>query len=792
MVGPLILFYLFRSINMFDLPVSNSLVVWFLGHITTVVQAVIYMTYGRFLASGPRNYSKAIWATLLSYGIILYKAHGIPQFNKMYLQRVMTDENTQYLLLALIWLTSKPVWVVLLPFATFSFFHSIHYIRSEVLPTLFPSSSPMHASITLKIAPLLLSFSQKYQALALKMVSYAEVILIFPYLCLSVLFGYVSFFTPVLYAQFLRFRFFFSPMTRQAFGEVKVRMDKWILGNEKVPAAVKSGYLKVVEFLVKWGDQGVAGGAAGAGRGAAAHKNFQFFPRLAERLLKDLGISSLRFDVRGNGESSGTMKFMDLFSEVDDIEAVVSFLMERNWRIHAVLGHSRGGNLALMFAGRHPDWARYIINVSGRFNIATGIKAKMLPQFHQLQQEGSFSFPLKRMGDIEQVKVDQQSWDQLHPVDAVVKKMVHLPRRLHVLTCHGTSDEVVPVEDSGIIASSIPTHTLKLFPDANHNYSNDDGVHSEFLVSGIIEWLDEVERGMGSFLRCYLGEGRVVNVGGVQNFRDAGGYPCGNGKFVKRGLVYRCADLSEITSTGLSTLQSLSTRLLFDLRSNPELAKRPPKTLKGIERIHVPVFQDEDYSPRALGVRWKLYTEAAEGFSKAYMQILKSGSGAFQTILKRILSLNSPQSPFSEGPSADTTTVSEPGAIVVHCTAGKDRTGVFVALLLSFLGVEDDIIAKDYALTEGFLRYSDEDIIKYSKATNGAISPDGIRTMLSAKPEAMLMFLKRVRETYISVERYFLAKCGIQPVDLEELRRVLVEERVGAEGEEERLVRAFL
>jgi protein tyrosine/serine phosphatase len=114
------------------------------------------------------------------------------------------------------------------------------------------------------------------------------------------------------------------------------------------------------------------------------------------------------------------------------------------------------------------------------------------------------------------------------------------------------------------------------------------------------------------------------------------------------------------------------------------------------------------------------------------MLILKSGIPAFQLVIKGILSL----AQSSTTPATLETPLSAPlfpSSVAIHCTAGKDRTGVIAAVLLSFLGVEDDLIAMDYALTECLVSYTDEEIIKYSKSTGGTITPDGVRAMLSAR-----------------------------------------------------------
>ncbi|KAJ3193730.1 hypothetical protein HK101_004274 [Irineochytrium annulatum] len=231
----------------------SLIVFWFLGHSATFILATTYILYTRFFPWGARTYAKAFYGTILSYGIILYKAHGVPQISRAYLERVMMDENTQYLILALIWLTSKPVWIVLIPFATFSLFHSLNYTRSELLPKLFPPSSALHATISQRVAPAILAFSQNYQGRSLRLIAYVEVWGILPYLIISVFIGGVSLLTPFIYVHFLRFRFFFSPLTREAFADLKARADTYLLAPT-TPAWVSASYKKVIELIIKYGD----------------------------------------------------------------------------------------------------------------------------------------------------------------------------------------------------------------------------------------------------------------------------------------------------------------------------------------------------------------------------------------------------------------------------------------------------------------------------------------------------------------------------------------------------------
>jgi len=182
-----------------------------------------------------------------------------------------------------------------------------------------------------------------------------------------------------------------------------------------------------------------------------------------------------------------------------------------------------------------------------------------------------------------------------------------------------------------------------------------------------------------------------VHVEGVHNFRDLGGYLIrthtnAGPLSVRRNLIFRCAEPSKITTAGAQTLRSLGITTLFDLRSGPELEKQKARTpvvhVDGIRREFAPVFADEDYSPESIALRYKDYASSGtEGFTRAYTEILEHAPPSYRRVFMHVR--DKPEE-----------------ACVIHCTAGKDRTGVLAALILRLAGVDERTIAHEYALTE--------------------------------------------------------------------------------------------
>ncbi|KAF1967940.1 hypothetical protein BU23DRAFT_541932 [Bimuria novae-zelandiae CBS 107.79] len=291
----------------------------------------------------------------------------------------------------------------------------------------------------------------------------------------------------------------------------------------------------------------------------------------------------------------------------------------------------------------------------------------------------------------------------------------------------------------------------------------------------------------------------------LDNLRDAaqacGGLKTREGKSVRKGVLWRSAEVSSVGAEGWRWMRGLGVAHVFDLRSKPEVdkgwagitgegntgaeevRKGWEEGLKsaGVERSWVPVFAADDYSPERLAERYMKYLDkAVEGFISAYHDILVHGGPAFRTILLYLASLP---------PATSHDSSQKPIGALIHCTAGKDRTGIFFGLLLSFLGVPDEQIADEYQLTELGLKHIHEQVVprlmaspafeKYQKERMVASEEEGRQAalrMLGAKRESMLGALGMLRREWGSAEGYVMGVCGLGDGEVEKLRRVLVVE----------------
>ncbi|KAF2703762.1 hypothetical protein K504DRAFT_391589 [Pleomassaria siparia CBS 279.74] len=326
-------------------------------------------------------------------------------------------------------------------------------------------------------------------------------------------------------------------------------------------------------------------------------------------------------------------------------------------------------------------------------------------------------------------------------------------------------------------------------------------------------------------------------VANINNLRDAALFPGGlktteKGKKIREGVLFRSAEVSKLDAAGWKAVKDIGVGRVFDLRSKPEVDKgwagitggdkgdggdvRPGwiEVMEGagVERDWVPVFEASDYSPERLAERYAKYMgEDVSGFVQAYQDILQNAGPSFRTILLYLASLPPPPSPPNPGSTASSPSAPADGALI-HCTAGKDRTGIFFGLLFSFLGVDARLIAQEYHLTDlglasirddvvgrlmlssGFRKYMDsqmdggEAVVgeqgggEQGRGGEENIVPPEVLDkgrqaalrMVGASKETMLASLEMLESVFGGAERYMRDFCGLGDEDLDGLRRALV------------------
>ncbi|KAK9071219.1 hypothetical protein SSX86_009787 [Deinandra increscens subsp. villosa] len=212
-------------------------------------------------------------------------------------------------------------------------------------------------------------------------------------------------------------------------------------------------------------------------------KDYNMMVELAFALEKD-GISAFRFDFSGNGESEGVFQFGNYRKEVDDLQAVIQHLTGENRVISAILGHSKGGNVVVLYASLHHN-VQTVVNVSGRYKMDRGVEERLGKDYLERAKEDGFIGIKSRKGGLLFRATYESIMERLNT--NMHEAGLKVDQDCRVLTVHGSVDEVIPVEDALEFAKIIPNHELRIIDGANHNYNN----HRDELVSVVSAFLKD-------------------------------------------------------------------------------------------------------------------------------------------------------------------------------------------------------------------------------------------------------------------------------------------------------------
>jgi protein-tyrosine phosphatase len=247
------------------------------------------------------------------------------------------------------------------------------------------------------------------------------------------------------------------------------------------------------------------------------------------------------------------------------------------------------------------------------------------------------------------------------------------------------------------------------------------------------------------------GDTRHVPFEASFNFRDLGGYKTRDGHRVRWNAVYRGDSLQRLTPGDQLMLARLGVRTIVDLRSSAELARATSATgaLVDVAIHHTPLFEEH-----SLPFKPAERHDPPPPPGETYLAIAADGRHAMAAAL-RAIALGG-------------------HAVVFHCAAGRDRTGMVAAIVLAALGVDDETIAADYVLSNR----AHEPTIAWAEANAPELAaeitslPDWL---LYAEPAGIQAFLDGLRSRYGSIEGY-LATIGIDAEMVAILRRRLLED----------------
>ncbi|KAK9947984.1 hypothetical protein M0R45_003576 [Rubus argutus] len=198
--------------------------------------------------------------------------------------------------------------------------------------------------------------------------------------------------------------------------------------------------------------------------------------------LENEGISSFRFDFSGNGESEGIFEFGNYQKEADDLHAVVQHFLQGIRVASVILGHSKGGDVVLLYASKYHD-IHTVVNVSGRYDLKKGIGERFGKDFMEIIKKEGFLDIKNETGGVDYRVTEESLMDRLST--DMHESCLQIGKECRVLTVHGSDDEVIPVDDAVEFSKIIPNHKLHIVRGANHCYTS----HQTELASVVVDYI---------------------------------------------------------------------------------------------------------------------------------------------------------------------------------------------------------------------------------------------------------------------------------------------------------------
>ena len=247
-----------------------------------------------------------------------------------------------------------------------------------------------------------------------------------------------------------------------------------------------------------------------------------------------------------------------------------------------------------------------------------------------------------------------------------------------------------------------------------------------------------------------------IHLQGAGNFRDVGKMYIDSLRFVTEGILFRSDSPSKFTNADWIQVKKLGITLIIDLRSDREAENDPYNPANGIRYVRNPVYNNDPIRSvmnHILFHRGKLNDMMAE----AYIKMVRDRAASFGESL-RLIANNSVH------------------GTLIHCTAGKDRTGLLTAMILSLLGVDEQAILYDYSLSNAGFASNYEAFLEKDapKLEMIGVPPEELKVLFMANPGWLANALEEIEHSYGNMENYLINAGGVDRKTIDRLKAHMI------------------
>jgi protein-tyrosine phosphatase len=242
------------------------------------------------------------------------------------------------------------------------------------------------------------------------------------------------------------------------------------------------------------------------------------------------------------------------------------------------------------------------------------------------------------------------------------------------------------------------------------------------------------------------------------NFRDLGGLAALQGQTIRHGQIFRSGRMHQVDGPDIDRLKTLAPKTLCDLRSGIERLKHPDHWANQFSLDHW-FYNDLDRTgaPDQLTNHPLITANQAHGMMcDGYKKLPFEQTEGIREVFNRLIANRTP--------------------LILHCTAGKDRTGVYTALILESLGVSRDNILEEYQLTNQFIHSIHEIVLEQFPANSHPhAQPEVWLTIARADPDYLLAMFRSIDDKHGTVAHYLETEIGLTKDAVGILKKNLLE-----------------
>lgn len=265
---------------------------------------------------------------------------------------------------------------------------------------------------------------------------------------------------------------------------------------------------------------------------------------------------------------------------------------------------------------------------------------------------------------------------------------------------------------------------------------------------------------------------QFLPVKGIVNARDLGGYDLQKGETLRNSVLIRAAHLAEATDADLSYLSGIPVAKVIDFRKEEEKRGKEDRMIPGAEYIVLPIDASGNAAGQASEKEKKKLSKGKK-FDIRKLIVFAAFNDKAKVVAREMYPtlLFDPDCQMQFAEFFRQVLSTENGAVLYHCTQGKDRTGIASALLLAALGADRKTIVADFDATN---KVYEDDVRKYSRRVRfwGGKEEEiaVVKAFMGCNTENFVKALERVDAEYGSLEAYLEQVLGVTAADREVLR----------------------